>query len=232
MSLEAQKKAAAEKAVRAVKSGMVLGLGTGSSARYATMKIGELYQAGQLTNIIGIATSESTVKLAQSYGIRIGNFVDYPHIDVTIDGADEIDPQFQAIKGLGGALLREKMVERATKHFIAVVDSTKQVDYLGQKRPLPVEIVQFGWQVQARWLQETFGCEPTLRGGEESPFVTDNYNFILDCHFPDGIKAPSEVGAIIHARTGIVEHGLFLNMVNEVIIGHEDGTARSYTVNR
>jgi ribose 5-phosphate isomerase A len=222
MSTAAFKKQAAEKAVEQVKSGMVLGLGTGSSASYAVAKIGELWQAGQLNNIVGIPTSEGTAALARKYEIPLASLNDHPVIDLAIDGADEIDPHLNLIKGLGGALLREKMIELAAKRFVVIADSSKQVEKLGTHAPVPVEVVQFGWKAQARWL-ESLGCTPTLRGGEAHPFVTDNGNYILDCAFPNGIDHPAELATILHNRTGVVEHGLFLSIASEAIVADANG---------
>jgi ribose 5-phosphate isomerase A len=222
MSVEALKKAAAEKAVERVKSGMVLGLGTGSSAKYAVIKIGELWQAGALTGIVGIPTSEGTVTLANQYGLPLATLDEYPLIDLAIDGADEIDPQLNLIKGLGGALLREKMIESATRHFIVVADSSKRVEKLGTRAPVPVEVVQFCWKTSARWL-ESLGCTPAIRGGEAHPYITDNGNYILDCRFPNGIDEPIELAATLKERPGVVEHGLFLGLAAEAIVATTDG---------
>ena len=178
MSHEAQKKQAAEKAVEQVKSGMVLGLGTGSTAKYAIIKIGELWQAGVLTDIVGIPTGETTATLARKYGLPLASLDEYPVIDLTIDGADEVAPNLDLIKGLGGALLREKMIELATRRFIVVADESKLVDQLGTHSPLPVEVTQFAWKYQADWLKN-LGCRPALRGGEAEPYVTDNGNYII-----------------------------------------------------
>ena len=223
MSLESLKKAAAEKAVDRVESGMVLGLGTGSTTRYAIIKIGELWQAGSLTGIIGIPTSESTAELARHYDVPLSTLAEYPHIDLVIDGADEVDPELNLIKGLGGALLREKMIEQAAAYFIVVVDETKLVPKLGTKGPLPVEVTQYGWRYQADWLVNQFTCQPIVRGGEDKPMVTDNGNYILDCTFPDGIHDPANLAATLKARTGVVEHGLFLGMAGEVIVAGAEG---------
>ncbi|MBE7555077.1 MAG: ribose 5-phosphate isomerase A [Anaerolineales bacterium] len=222
MTIEDLKKQAAEKAVEQVKSGMVLGLGTGSSAKYATMKIGELWQAGQLADIVGIPTSEGTVTLAAKYGLPLTTLDEYALVDLAIDGADEIDPQLNLIKGLGGALLREKMIESATKRFIVVADGSKVVEKLGTRAPVPVEVVQFCWKTTARWL-ESLGCTPAIRGGESQPYVTDNGNYILDCRFPTGIDHPAELAAILKNRSGVVEHGLFLGMATEAIVATEIG---------
>ncbi len=228
MSIDTLKKAAAEKAVEQVKSGMVLGLGTGSTTVHAIVKIGQLWQAGTLTDIVGVPTSEASAALAQKYNIPLAGLDQYPVVDLAIDGADEADPDLNLIKGLGGALLREKMIEMTARYFIVVVDDSKLVEKLGTRSPLPVEVTQFGWQLQARWL-ESLGCTPVLRGGSAQPYITDNSNYILDCTFPTGITDPSTLATTLHARTGIVEHGLFLNMADELIVAHADGL-RTVTV--
>ncbi|RME75395.1 MAG: ribose 5-phosphate isomerase A [Chloroflexi bacterium] len=216
------KRQAAEKAVDFVESGMVLGLGTGSTASYAVQKIGELLQAGKLRGIVGVPTSEATAALARQYGIPLSSLADHPVIDLAIDGADEIDPHLDLIKGLGGALLREKMIELEARRFIVVADAGKLVDRLGTRSPVPVEVTRFGWRHQARWL-ESLGCIPNLRGGESDPFITDNGNYILDCTFPNGIDNPAELDTILHNRTGVVEHGLFLGMATDAVVAGPDG---------
>lgn len=222
MSIEALKKIAAEKAVEQVESGMVLGLGTGSTTKYAVAKIGELWQSGELADIVAIPTSEYTANQAQSYGMPLTALDKHPVIDLAIDGADEVDPKLNLIKGLGGALLREKMVESCAKRLIIVVDGSKPVEKLGTRSPLPVEVVQFNWRATSNWL-ETLGCIPKLRGGEADPFITDNGNYILHCTFPNGIGDAYTLGATLKNRTGVVEHGLFLNMATEVIVANDDG---------
>ncbi len=222
MSLDNFKKIAAEKAVEQVQSGMVLGLGTGSTTSYAVAKIGELWQAGILTDLVGVPTSERTAAQAKTYHIPLAGLHEQPVIDLAIDGADEVDPQLNLIKGLGGALLREKMVEAAAKRFIVVVDGRKPVKKLGTRGPLPVEVTQFGWKYQANWL-ESLGCLPTLRGGEAQPYVTDNGNYIIDCTFPAGIDDPQQLAGILRDRVGVVEHGLFLGMASEVIVAEARG---------
>jgi ribose 5-phosphate isomerase A len=222
MSAEDLKKQAAEKAVEQVKSGMILGLGTGSSASFAVAKIGELWQAGVLTDIVGIPTSEATAALAREYGLPLATLDEYPMVDLAIDGADEIDPNLNLIKGLGGALLREKMIESATKKFIVVADGSKVVEKLGTRAPVPVEVVQFCWKSTARWL-ESLGCQPVLRGSAVQPYLTDNHNYILDCAFPNGIDNPLELAATLKSRPGVVEHGLFLGMASEAIVATPNG---------
>lgn len=222
MTAESFKKQAAERAVEQVQSGMVLGLGTGSTARYAVIKIGQLWQAGVLTDIAGIPTGEETAALARDYDIPLADLDDFELVDLTIDGADEIAPNLDLIKGLGGALLREKMIEQATKYFIVIADGSKQVNKLGTRSPLPVEVTRFGWKTQARWLT-TLGCRPILRGDEQEPYVTDNGNYILDCTFPNGIDEPAQLAMTLQSRTGIVEHGLFLGLANEAIVADPTG---------
>ncbi len=216
------KKQAAEKAVEQVKSGMVLGLGTGSTTAYAVAKIGQLWQAGILTNIVGIPTSEQTAMQAKTYNLPLTTLNEQPIIDLAIDGADEVDPQLNLIKGLGGALLREKIVEIAARRFIVVVDDRKMSAKLGTHSPVPVEVTQFAWQAHLRWLK-TLGCEPKLRTHQAAPFVTDNGNYIIDCFFPYGIADPAGLTLALDRRPGIVEHGLFLGMAHEVIVAEPNG---------
>jgi ribose 5-phosphate isomerase A len=216
------KRLAGEKAVEQVRDGMVLGLGTGSSAKYATIKIGQLWQAGVLTDIVGIPTSSGTEALANEYGIPLTTLDTHPVIDLTIDGADEIDPNLDLIKGLGGALVREKITEIATRYLIIVADDSKMVNKLGTRGPLSVEVTQFAWRHHSRWL-ESLGCQPVLRGGKEDPYITDNHNFILDCTFPHGINDPAELNMILNNQPGIVGHGLFLGMANEAIVAGANG---------
>jgi ribose 5-phosphate isomerase A len=222
MAAENFKKQAAERAVEKVQSGMVLGLGTGSTAKYAVIKIGQLWQSGVITDIVGIPTGEETAALAQDYDIPLASLDDYELVDLTIDGADEIAPNLDLIKGLGGALLREKMIEQASRYFIVIADGSKQVTKLGTRSPLPVEVAQFGWKTQARWLTN-LGCKPILRGDEQTPYVTDNGNYILDCTFPNGIDDPAQLAVTLQNRTGIVEHGLFLGLANEAIVADSTG---------
>lgn len=222
MNTDALKQAAAEEAVEQVKSGMVLGLGTGSTSRHAIVKIGRLWQSGQLTGIVGIPTSEQTAALAREYGIPLAALHQHSIIDLVIDGADEVDPQLNLIKGLGNALLREKMIALAARRVVIIVDESKLSDKLGSISPLPVEVTQFGWQYQADWLQ-SLGCTPRLRGGEDSALVTDNGNYILDCTFPNGIDYPARLATTLKSRVGVVEHGLFLNIADEVIVAGTNG---------
>jgi ribose 5-phosphate isomerase A len=218
---EAQKQAAAKTAVSHVESGMVLGLGTGSTMFYAVVEIGERIAAGALTDIVGIPTSQKTATQAAAHGIPLGTLVAHPVVDLAIDGADEVDPRLNLVKGLGGALLREKQVARVARRFVVIVDEGKLVEGLGTRAPLPVEVARDGWQPEMEWLAR-LGCAPVLRGGA-SPFVSDNHNFILDCRFANGIADAKALAAALDARAGVLAHGLFLDMASEVVVAGESG---------
>ncbi|XP_057960430.1 probable ribose-5-phosphate isomerase 3, chloroplastic [Malania oleifera] len=224
------KKLAADEAVSYVSSGMVLGLGTGSTAAFVVAKIGELLKSGQLTDIVGIPTSKRTEDQARSLGIPLSGLDDNPRLDLAIDGADEVDPYLNLVKGRGGALLREKMVEAASEKFVVVADDSKLVQGLGGSGlAMPVEVVQFCWKYNLVKLQELFkeeGCEAKLRlGGDGKPYVTDNWNYIVDLYFKTPIRDAEAAAKEISAFEGVVEHGLFLNMATAVIIAGKDGVS-------
>ena len=217
------KREAAERAVDFVQSGMVLGLGSGSTANFAIDCIGARYQAGTLRDIVGVPTSEATAARARRLGIPLTTLVEHPVLDLVVDGADEVDPGLNLIKGLGGALLREKIVEIAARRFVVVVDESKLVNQLGTRGPLPVEVTQFAWEVHARWLAG-LGCRAELRresGG--APYVTDNSNYIVHCTFPAGISDPAALARTLIERPGIVEHGLFLGMATDAVVAGSQG---------
>lgn len=214
-----KKQIAGEAAVGYVKSGMVVGLGTGSTVYYAIRKLGELVRQG--LDIAGIPTSIQTEILARQEGIPIMELKECDKIDVTIDGADEVDPHLNLIKGLGGALLREKIVATNSKKMIVVVDDSKLVTVLGERTPVPVEIVKFGWQTTAGRLRK-LGCEPKPRMANDVMFVTDNDNYILDCKFLR-IEDPYTLGNEIKRIPGVVEHGLFVNLASIILVGSEKG---------
>jgi ribose 5-phosphate isomerase A len=216
------KKLAAERAVESVKSGMKLGLGTGSTAYFVVQRIGELMKAGELADIAGVPTSKRTEEQAKSLGIPIATLDEHPELDLAIDGADEVDPRLNLVKGRGGALLREKMVERAAKRFIVVADESKLVEGLGVTGAMPVEVVQFCWRYNASRL-EKLGCEVKLRMNGEQPYITDNLNYILDLFFTEPLRDPSATAEAIADLTGVVEHGLFLGMADEVIVAGGGG---------
>jgi len=215
------KRIAAERAVDYIHDGMIVGLGTGSTAYYAIQKLGVRVQEG--LKIKAIATSIQSELLAQELGIPMIAFAAIDEIDVTIDGADEVDASFQLIKGGGGALLREKIVAAASKELIIVVDESKLVTVLGNF-PLPVEIVTFGYELTMKKLQ-ALGCHPVLRMVDHKAFVTDNGHYIADCKF-NAIVHPKELHNQINNITGVVDNGLFINMTKKVIVGTTSGECR------
>ncbi|CAF2142882.1 hypothetical protein BRARA_B03035 [Brassica rapa] len=223
------KRIAAYKAVDFVESGMVLGLGTGSTAKHAVARIGELLRQGKLSNIVGIPTSKKTQEQALSLGIPLSDLDAHPVIDLSIDGADEVDPHLNLVKGRGGSLLREKMIEGASKKFVVIVDETKMVKHIGgSKLALPVEVVPFCWKFTAEKLREVmegYGCEAKLRlGGEEGKaFVTDNGNYIVDMYLEKDMGDLGAVSDAILRLPGVVEHGMFLDMASTVIVAGELG---------
>ena len=216
------KQEAAEYAVKFIHSGMTVGLGTGSTAIYATRLIAELYRSGQLRDIVAFATSRAVWHAAVQMGIPMMS-EDLPQeIDLTIDGADEVDPQLNLIKGGGGALLREKIVAQASRREIIVVDESKLSPQLGTHWPVPVEVLPYGWRSQARYL-ESLGAEVTLRQTKEGcEFYTDQGNIILDSRF--GPIADLEgLARLLETRAGVIEHGLFLNLAQDVIVAGPGG---------
>ncbi len=217
MSIEELKRAAGRRAVDFLQDGMIVGLGSGSTARYATLCIAERLRAGVLHNIVGVPTSEDTARLARQEGIPLISQDDQFAVDVTIDGADEVDPQLNIIKGLGGCLLREKVVAFATRHEIIVVDDSKLVPRLGIKCPVPVEVIRLGWRNTLAALART-GAQPRLRLVQGVPFITDEGNYILDCAYPGGIASPAELERTLNTIPGVVENGLFLGMVQTVVV--------------
>ena len=202
---------------------MVLGLGTGSTARFFVEMLGAALQNGSLKDIVGVPTSKSTEDLAKTLGIPLGSVEEYEVLDLAVDGADEVDPQFNLIKGLGKALLREKIVEIHAKHFIVVVDESKMVEKLGTKCPLPVEIVPFVAKAHVRWLNTLPGCQAELWMEDGKPAMTDNGNYLAKCTFKNGIDNAYTLAEQLGRRPGIVEHGLFLDMATTVIVGTEKG---------
>lgn len=230
MTQDDLKKLAADKAVEYVKSGMVLGLGTGSTAAFVVSKLGELLATGQLTDIVGVPTSKRTQEQAASLNIPLATLDSHPSLDLAIDGADEVDPNLDLVKGRGGALLREKMVEAASDKFVVVVDDSKLVSGLGGSGlAMPVEVVQFCWKYNQIRLQELFkeeGVEAKLRlDGSGKPYVTDNSNYIVDLYFKNPIKDSAAAGKEISDLEGVVEHGLFLDMTTAVLIAGKDGVS-------
>jgi ribose 5-phosphate isomerase A len=216
------KQQAAERAVEFVESGMVVGLGHGSTAIFAVRRIVQLLREGQLQDIFGVPCSRQVEGEAQRLGIPLTTLDEHPVVDLTIDGADEVDPHLNVIKGGGGALLREKVVAQASRREIIVVDESKLSPALGTHWPVPVEVVPFGWRSQAAYL-ESLGARPVLRQNSDgTPFQTDQGDLILDCHFGP-IQDPVQLAARMSERAGIVEHGLFLGLATDVIVAGEQG---------
>ena len=219
MNREHLKRIAAEKATEEIREGMVVGLGTGSTVYYALLKIGTMVRNG--LNIIGIPTSSGTEKIATEQGIPLSTLAAHPTIELTIDGADEVDAHLNLIKGGGAALVREKIIANASRRILIVVDESKMSQVLGTSFALPVEIVQFGWESTKREVDNI--CKQSeIRGGIQNPLITDNGNYILDCHF-DGIQEPEKVELQLNNIPGVVENGIFVNRADKVIIGTPDG---------
>jgi ribose 5-phosphate isomerase A len=215
------KRLAGEAAANLIEDGMLLGLGSGSTAKQMIIALGSHIQEG--LRIAGaVPTSQATEDLARNLGIPLTDLDTHPVLDLAIDGADEIDGQLRLIKGGGGALLREKIVASVAQRFIVVVDATKQVAQLGQRTPLPVETVPLAVTPVSRRL-ETLGAAVLLRRSGNNVFFTENCNVILDCFFADGIADPVDLEAHIRRIVGVVETGLFLNMAKQAIIGGPDG---------
>lgn len=198
--------------IQFVRDGMTVGLGTGSTAYYVIKKMGEMIKEGM--KLKGVATSKATEKLASECGIQLIDINEVQQLDIAIDGADEIDDNFFAIKGGGGALLREKIIASAAKTFIVVADGSKKVQSLG-KFPLPIEVVPFGYKQTEKAIQE-FGCKTEIRQKDGKLFVTDNGNYIIDCSFPT-IQNPTQLHQDLNNIVGVVENGLFINMVDVLI---------------
>lgn len=216
----ALKRAAAEAAVAEVEDGMVLGLGSGSSAAFAIAALAARVAAG--LRIVGIPTSERSAALARQLGVPLASFADHRRIDVTIDGADQVERgTLNLVKGLGGALLREKIVASGSDRMIVVVDETKLVDRLGGKTPLPVEVAAFGWQTVFDRLA-AIRCAPRLRLADDKPFMSDGGNYILDCAIAE-IPDPAKLEARLSAIAGVVESGLFVGMASKIMVGRLTG---------
>lgn len=218
--LEALKKEAALRAVALVQSGMRVGLGTGSTAKYAIEELGRKLKEGELSNIVGVATSNASEDLARQVSIPVEDLTPQP-LDIAIDGADEIDPHLHLIKGLGGALLREKLTEVQAKQLVIIADHTKLVQHLGEKAPLPIEITKFGFLSTIERLREL------LKGGRlrqpgAQPYITDNGNYIFDGQLPDQFD-PLVLERQLKGTLGVVETGFFLNMAQQAFVAAPEG---------
>ena len=216
---EEMKRIAAEKAVDYIENDMTIGLGTGSTVKFALKKIGKLVNEG--LSIKGIPTSQNTKKLAKKYQIPLTTLKEAGEIHLTIDGADEVDQNLNLIKGGGGALTREKIIAFHSKKIIIIVDDSKVVKSLGIDFPLPVEVVKYEWEATKKAL-ERFNCEISLRKIMNDPYITDNGNYILDCEF-DRIHDPEQMEIDINLIPGVVENGLFIGLADRVIVGGSQG---------
>lgn len=219
------KRLVGERAADYVKDGMAVGLGTGSTAYWAIVRIGERVREG--LNIKAIATSRQSEQLALEWGIPLTSFAETSVLDMTIDGADEVDDDGQLIKGGGGALLREKIVAAISRQLIIIVDASKRVRRLGAF-PLPVEVLPFGVEATLNHLKK-LGANPVVRMSGDKPYVTDNGNWIADCHFGE-IGNPGATHAALNQIPGVVENGLFVDMTSWVIIGNEEGGLQEWVV--
>ncbi len=221
--VDSLKKAVGVAAAELVDSGMRLGLGTGSTVAHLLVALSERLNGGALIDVIGVPTSLRTAREARELGIPLTSLTETPVLDLTIDGADEVDPELNLIKGLGGALLREKMVAQASGRLAIMVDDSKMVPTLGTLGPVPVEVVQFGWEIHRPFVK-SLGAEAVLRVGPDGePMVTDNGNYILDCHTRGAIDDPRSFDLALRERAGVVESGLFLGMATEVLVSGPAG---------
>lgn len=215
------KQRAAREALRYLHDGMILGLGTGSTAEYFIRALGEAMRLKTIGNLRCVATSAQSETLARQLGITVINLAECGVVDLTVDGADEIDPHLHLIKGLGGALVREKIVEQNSRRFICIADVSKLVPKLGTKGPLPVEVLPFAHEVHVSFFR-TLGATPQLRlNVDGSPFVSDNGNYIYHLSFGDGIALPAELDQKLRSRAGVAGTGLFVSMADTAIVGSD-----------
>jgi ribose 5-phosphate isomerase A len=220
---------AARRALELIESGMALGLGTGSTASLLVRELGDRLRDGSLTDLRCVPTSRATATLAEAEGLRLSTLEETPALDLTLDGADEVDPEWNLIKGGGGSLLREKIVAQASRQLAILVDDSKLVSRLGERWALPVEVIPFGWKTHAAHL-EALGGKPTLRLGRDgAPFVTDEGNYTLDVDFSGagpgrGLGDPVRLHREIRSRAGVVETGLFLGLATILVVGSKRGS--------
>ena len=216
------KKRAAVAAMAYVKDGAVFGLGTGSTSRHFHEALGAAVREGRLRDVKGVPTSECAADFAQQQGVTLTTLAQHPQPDVTVDGADEIDPDLNLIKGLGGALLREKIVAASSAKMVVIADASKVVGKLGTTQPLPVEVTPFGHETHAGFFR-SLGGEPTLRQNKSKGgvYVTDNANYIYDVRFPAGIADAPALEARLRQRPGIVETGLFIGIASVALIADD-----------
>ena len=221
------KQRAAEAAIPFLVDGMTVGLGTGTTADFFLRALGQAIRDGKLKAITGVPTSRQSEFRAEELGIPLTTLARCPELDLTVDGADEVDPNLNLIKGLGGALVREKIVAQNSRRLIIIADASKRVPRLGTGVPLPVEVVPFAHEAQEKFFRE-LGAEPSLRRAGGMIFNTDNGNLIYDCRFKDPFD-PAELDRTIGTRAGVVGCGLFIEMAQTVLVGDDHGVT---TLNR
>lgn len=205
---------------------MRLGLGTGSTVAHFLSHLGDRIARGELSGVVGVPTSIRTERTSRELGIPLGTLGELGVLDLTVDGADEVDPGLNLIKGLGGALLREKMVAQASRRMVVIVDDTKLVGRLGERAPVPVEVIPFEFASHLRWLAE-LGAEPVVRRAEDGrKYLTDNGNLVIDCWFAAGIPDPRGLDDCLARRAGVVDSGLFLQMADEAVVAGRTGVYR------
>lgn len=225
-SPNALKRAAAERAVELVRSATVIGLGTGSTVRPLLELLGGRLASGALRDVVAVPTSESTAAICRAAGIPLTSLDEHPRLALAIDGADEIGPGLDLIKGMGGALLREKLVALAAARFVIIADDSKRVKRLGSRSPLPVEVIPFGWTTHLDFFRK-LGAEPALRrAADGEPYRTDGGHWIVDCRFPRGITDPKALARALSRRPGVVEDGLFVGMADEAFVAGANGVRR------
>jgi ribose 5-phosphate isomerase A len=220
------KQRAAEAAMEFVRGGMILGLGTGSTADFFLKSLAAALKEGRLRDVRGVPTSRQSERRAEHLGIPIATLAECPHPDLTVDGADEVSPALDLIKGLGGALLREKIVAQNSRQVVIIADASKAVQKLGTHSMLPVEVAPFGHETQPEFFR-SIGASPALRHtSEDSVFVTDNGNYIYDCKFANGIADPHALEQSLRRRAGIVETGLFLGIATLALVADDNQVKR------
>ena len=220
------KRAAAARAVELITSGTAIGLGTGSTVRPLLELLGARLASGALRDVVAVPTSEDTATRCRALGIPLATLDQHPRLALVIDGADEIGPRLDLIKGLGGALLREKLVALAARRYVIIADESKRVRKLGTRAPVPVEVVAFGWTTHTAFF-ERLGAVPALRRGSDGePYRTDGGNYIVDCRFPHGISDSAALARALAKRPGIVEDGLFLRMADLAFLAGPRGVRK------
>jgi ribose 5-phosphate isomerase A len=220
---DALKRQAALRALEEIRSGMKLGLGSGSTVAHFLELLGGALAEGTLTGLVGIPSSVRTERAAADLGIPLSSLRTHPRLDLTVDGADEVTPDLDLVKGMGGALLREKIIAQASARFLIIADEGKAVARLGTRSPLPVEVVPWEWSGHVAYLEGRGAVVTVRRDASGVPYRTDNANFLLECRFPDGIDDPASLQAGLKARAGVVETGLFLGMAEKAILAGPRG---------